>query len=114
MTGSGGALDATVTTAGTYRLVVGDSTFATGGVAVTISDQQNAGAIMVGAAKTITFGRAGQSARMTFAGTAGQNLNLNASNVTLPFYPAVWVIGLVVWGLYVAMLVVVAYRWLGK
>src|SRR5207248_1257525 len=80
------------TTAGTYRLVVGDSAFATGGVTVTFSDQQNAGAITVGAAKTITFGRAGQSAWMTYAGTAGQNLALNLSNVTLPFYPAVTVV----------------------
>ena len=86
------SVDTTIPTAGTYRLIVGSTTFSTGSVTVTLSDQQNAGAITVGTAKTVTFGRVGQSARMTYAGTAGQNLALNSSNVTLKYYPAVRVV----------------------
>lgn len=86
------SVDTTIPTAGTYRLIVGTTTFSTGSVTVTISDQQNAGTITLGTAKTVTFGRVGQSARMTYAGTAGQNLALNSSNVTLKYYPAVRVL----------------------
>ncbi|TCO55791.1 RHS repeat-associated core domain-containing protein [Actinocrispum wychmicini] len=92
LTGNGFSLDTRVPTAGTYRLVLGSTTFSTGGVAVTLSDQQNAGTITLASAKNITFGRAGQSAWMTYAGTQGQSLALTLSNVTLPFYPEVRVI----------------------
>jgi hypothetical protein len=46
-------------------------------VTFTLSQQIDAGSIAVNSAKTVTFGRAGQSARILYAGTAGQNLALN-------------------------------------
>jgi RHS repeat-associated protein len=90
------SLDITISTAGTYGLIIGagtvaSGTFGTGSVTATISDQQNAGTISLDTAKTITFGRVGQSARVTFAGTAGQNLALNVTGSTLPFFPQVTV-----------------------
>ncbi|HET6484331.1 MAG TPA: hypothetical protein VFG35_30395 [Actinoplanes sp.] len=87
-----GSWDATVPTAGTYRLIIGSMTFGAGAIAVTLSDQTNSGTITLNSAKTVTFSRLGQSTRMTYSGTAGQLLTLNSTNVTLPFYPNVQVL----------------------
>ncbi|HZM83370.1 MAG TPA: RHS repeat-associated core domain-containing protein [Candidatus Limnocylindrales bacterium] len=87
--GNGGAIDTTIPAAGTYRLVIGPPNFSTGSVTLTLSDQIDAGTIVLNTPKGISAPRAGQSSRMTYAGTAGQNLSLVFSSVTLPFYPNV-------------------------
>jgi YD repeat-containing protein len=86
---NGGSGDVTAPAAGTYRLIVGPSGFATGSVTFTLSQQLDAGSVALNTAKTVTFGRAGQSARMLYAGTAGQNLALNFTAGTVPYYPFV-------------------------
>jgi RHS repeat-associated protein len=83
------AIDATAPAAGTYRLIVYPSTLSAGSVTLTLSEQANAGTIALNTAKTVTFSRVGQSARMTYAGTAGQNLALTSTNVTTMYYPSV-------------------------
>ncbi|GGK81462.1 hypothetical protein GCM10012284_14360 [Mangrovihabitans endophyticus] len=89
---NGGSFDARATAAGTYRLIIGPTTFTTGAVTLTLSEQINAGTVALNSSKTVTFGRAGQSARMTYAGTAGQNLALQFTGGTVPFYPNVLVL----------------------
>ncbi|MEJ3743823.1 RHS repeat-associated core domain-containing protein [Actinomycetes bacterium KLBMP 9797] len=86
---NGGSIDVTAPAAGTYRLIVYASNLSTGSVTLTLSEQLNAGTITLNTAKTVTISRAGQSARMTYAGTAGQNLALSFTNITMAFYPSV-------------------------
>ena len=87
--GNGGAIDATIAATGTYRLVIGPTNFSTGSVTLTLSDQIDAGVIVLNSGKGISAPRAGQSSRMIYSGTAGQNLALVFSSVTMPFYPNV-------------------------
>jgi RHS repeat-associated protein len=89
--GDGLSVDAVAPAAATYRLVVYPGNLGTGSVTLTLSEQLNAGTIGLNTAKTVTISRAGQSARMTYAGTAGQNLALSFTNVTMSFYPSVTV-----------------------
>jgi RHS repeat-associated protein len=82
-----GSLEATAGAAGTYRLIVYAGNLGAGSVTLTLSEQLNAGTITLNTAKTVTISRAGQSARLTYAGTAGQNLALAFTNVTMTYYP---------------------------
>ncbi|WP_326943784.1 IPT/TIG domain-containing protein [Amycolatopsis sp. NBC_01307] len=84
-----GAVDTKVGAAGTYRLILAPGANATGSVSATLSQQLDGGAIAFNTAKTVTMSRAGQSVRLTYAGTAGQNLSLNSTSTTLPYYPYV-------------------------
>jgi RHS repeat-associated protein len=84
---NGGADEAIAPAAGTYRFILAPIGFVTGAATLTLSEQLNGGTLALNTAKTITFARAGQSSRLTYAGTAGQNLALTMPNGTLPVYP---------------------------
>ncbi|MFC5054308.1 RHS repeat-associated core domain-containing protein [Saccharothrix xinjiangensis] len=88
---TGGSTDFATATAGTYRMIVSPLSFGTGSATLTLSEQINAGTLTRNTDKTVTIGRVGQSVRMTYAGTAGQNLAITSSNVTFAYKPRVTV-----------------------
>jgi YD repeat-containing protein len=68
---------------GTYTILIDPNNANTGNVTLTLSEEV-AGTITVdGAAVPVTIGRAGQQARVTFAGTAGQRLGLGLTSTTI-------------------------------
>jgi RHS repeat-associated protein len=74
-----------LTVAGRYRLLVQPWDAGTGAVSVLLSQEVAGGALTVGGSgRAATIGRAGQNARYTFTGTAGQRLLTNVSANTLP------------------------------
>ncbi|MFC7529313.1 RHS repeat-associated core domain-containing protein [Actinoplanes sp. GCM10030250] len=77
--------------AGTYRLSVMASDRGSGAVTLTASAQISGGPWALNAAKTVSAPRAGQATWFTYVGTAGQNLAIAYTNVTMPYYPYVWV-----------------------
>jgi len=80
--GSPGDLDLPkLTVAGRYTAVFAPAGVATGSVTVTLSAEVAGGS---GATRAVTFGRAGQNARLTFTGTAGQRLKITVPANTVP------------------------------
>jgi hypothetical protein len=78
----------TLTTTGTYTLIV-DPRTATGSVDLTLSDDINGGTIVAdGAELTATIARPGQNERFTFTGSVGDELNLGVNNTTYGCCPA--------------------------
>ncbi|MFI1992876.1 IPT/TIG domain-containing protein [Actinoplanes sp. NPDC020271] len=84
-----GSLDYPDLAAGTYRVDLVATDRGAGAVVVTASAQVNGGSFTLGAAKTITASRIGQSTYAVYAGTSGQLLALAYTNVTMTYYPSV-------------------------
>jgi YD repeat-containing protein len=76
----------TLTTNGTYTVFVDPQGTATGTTTALLNDDSDVtGTISIdGASVTTTTTRAGQDARLTFSGTAGQRVVLRVTNVTNP------------------------------
>ncbi|BFU45529.1 IPT/TIG domain-containing protein [Krasilnikovia sp. MM14-A1004] len=85
------SLDTYQLAAGTYRMSVMASDHGAGAVTATVSAQISGGALTLNTAKTVTAGRIGQATWFTYAGTAGRLLAIAFTNVTMPYYPYVWV-----------------------
>ncbi|MFG1886013.1 RHS repeat-associated core domain-containing protein [Micromonospora sp. NPDC049102] len=85
----GGNLDLRVTQTGTYRVMFGSSDAGTGAVTVTASTSLDAGMLALGTPMTVAISRAGQDARMSFAGTVGQRLTLDFTAYSFPYAPFV-------------------------
>ncbi|WP_285473472.1 RHS repeat-associated core domain-containing protein [Actinoplanes sp. NBRC 101535] len=82
-----GALSFPAFGAGTYQIDFVASDRGGGAVVMTASAQTNGGTLALNTAKTVTASRIGQSTYLTYAGTAGQNLALSYTNVTMTYYP---------------------------
>jgi hypothetical protein len=82
---SGGTINIPVLpTTGTYTIFLDPYELtATGSVTLTLSEDAAGTVTIGGASATVTMGRVGQNARVTFNGTAGQPLQLVLSNVTV-------------------------------
>jgi YD repeat-containing protein len=69
---------------GTYTILVVPASSYTGSVALTLSQELQAGTILAGGASVpVSITRAGQRARLVFSGTAGQRLSLGVAGVTV-------------------------------
>ncbi|OQW36993.1 MAG: hypothetical protein A4E19_14765 [Nitrospira sp. SG-bin1] len=82
---SGGSLDppTALPTTGTYTVTVNPSAANTGSMTLTLSTEVT-GTLTINAATTpVTISRAGQNARYTFAGTAGQQATIRITGNTL-------------------------------
>jgi hypothetical protein len=71
-------------TTGTYALLINPSQSFTGTVTLTLSSEVTGALTIGGTATPVAIARAGQRARMTFEGTAGQRLSVNMTGSTLP------------------------------
>lgn len=69
---------------GTYTLLVDQRGPQTGTVTLTLSADVTGAIAINGATVPVSIGRIGQRARLTFAGTAGQNLRANFTGVNIP------------------------------
>jgi YD repeat-containing protein len=69
---------------GTYALLIDPSQGFAGTVTLTLSSEVTGALTIGGAATPVTIARAGQRARMTFEGTAGQRLSVNMTGSALP------------------------------
>jgi len=80
----GGSLDLpALPSSGTYTIVLEPGERYTGDVTVTVSTELMGDITPQGPAMPIAFGRFGQNARYTFAGTTGQTVSLQLSGVTI-------------------------------
>ncbi len=68
---------------GTYTILLDPTGAYTGNVTVTVSSELGGEIVPQGAAVPIAISRAGQNARYTFSGTAGQAVSLQLSDVTI-------------------------------
>ncbi|MFG2044866.1 polymorphic toxin-type HINT domain-containing protein [Dactylosporangium sp. NPDC048998] len=89
--GNGNSVDYIAPAAGTYRLLIGATDFSTGSVTLTLSQQIDGGTMTLNSAVTVNAPRAGQSTHFSYAGTAGQLLQIAYGTVTMPYYPFVTV-----------------------
>jgi hypothetical protein len=84
---NGHDLDFTPAETGTYTLIIGAMNAATGSLTVTASAELAAGALTLGTPKTVTIGRPGKDARLTFTGSAGQALGVDFTAYSFGFLP---------------------------
>lgn len=68
---------------GTYAILIDPNNANTGNVTLTLSEEVTGTVTVDGAAVAVAIGRAGQQARLTFAGVAGQRLSLGLTSITL-------------------------------
>jgi hypothetical protein len=83
---SGGSIaDRTLPSTGTYTILVDPSRTATGSITLRLLDASDVNATVTpgGPAVTVTTTTAGQNARITFTGSAGQRVSLQLTNVTI-------------------------------
>lgn len=82
---SGGSLDpfTALPTTGTYTVTVNPSAANTGTITLTLSTEVTGTLTINAAATPVTLSRAGQNARYTFAGTAGQQATIKITGNTL-------------------------------
>lgn len=82
---TGGSLDlsSALPTTGTYTLTVNPVAAYTGNMTLTLSSEVTGSVTINAAATPITIGRAGQNARYTFSGTAGQATTIRITGNTL-------------------------------
>lgn len=80
------------TRSGVYRLILAPSEAQYGSALVTLSEQIAAGRLSYDSPKTVTIGRPGQSAWMTFNGTAGQQPTVTFTDLTMRYRPYLEVI----------------------
>ncbi len=79
----GGSLDpAALPVAGTYTIVLDPASTYTGSATVTLSSPVTGSISIDGASVPVSLSRVGQTARYTFSGTAGQQVNLGLTAVT--------------------------------
>jgi hypothetical protein len=83
----GGAVDSpTLAVTGTYTLLVDPTSDSTGNITLTLSEEVTGPISVDGASVTVSITRAGQRARLTFSGTAGQRLSLGLTASTITSY----------------------------
>ena len=80
---SGGAVDATLPSTGTYALLLDPAIVNTGNATLTLSEEVTGTITIGGTAVPVSITRPGQRARLTFSGTAGQNLGLGMTGVSI-------------------------------
>lgn len=81
---AGGVIDAPpLPVTGTYTVLVDPQATNTGSLTVTVSQQLSGTIVVDGAPVTLALDKPGQSARLTFTGTAGQKLGLGTTAVTI-------------------------------
>jgi len=68
---------------GTYSIFLDPNKFDTGSATLTLSEDVASSVVVDGASSGVTMSRIGQNGRVTFAGTAGQQLGLALSSVTI-------------------------------
>ena len=68
---------------GTYTILVDPAVAATGNMTLTLSEEVTGTITVGGASAPVSISRAGQRARYTFSGTAGQRLSLGLTSVTI-------------------------------
>jgi len=85
ITTAGGSLDPSIAlpTSGTYTIIVDPMSVNTGTVTLTLSSPLTGAIAIDGASGSVSLTRIGQTARYTFAGTAGQQVNLGLTAVTV-------------------------------
>jgi len=86
-----GDIDFATTQTGNYTVLFGTSDQGTGAVTVTGSTTVDAGQLVLGENSSVIIDRPGQDARLTYAGTAGQVLNLDFTGYTFASQPFVTV-----------------------
>lgn len=79
---SGGELDFTLPSAGTYTVFLDPYQGGTGAATLTLSADVASPITMGGSSVAVSLPRIGQNGRLTFSGTAGQQLGLGASSVS--------------------------------
>ena len=70
---------------GTYSILVDPRLAKTGNITITLSSEVNLPITIDGSAVSLSFTRQGQNARLTFEGTAGQQVSIGASSSTIGF-----------------------------
>ncbi len=70
---------------GTYSIFVDPRNAMTGNITITLSSEVTLPITMDGSPINLSFTRAGQNARLTFSGTAGQQVTVGASSSTIGF-----------------------------
>lgn len=85
---AGGSIDLLdaiqLTNTGTYSLTIDPNGLDTGQMTLTLSIDLQGSMAINGSAYNLAISRVGQNARLTFDGTAGQIISLQASGVTIP------------------------------
>lgn len=76
-------MDFTLDATGTHTIFVDADGSATGSITLTLSEDVVASIAIGGSATSVTTTRAGENARVTFSGTAGQNLGLGVTGNTI-------------------------------
>ncbi|MCC6140171.1 MAG: RHS repeat protein [Nitrospira sp.] len=82
-TGGGSVDPAALPVTGTYTVVVDPWTVYTGSATLTLSSAFTGSITLGGASVPVSLTRVGQTARYTFSGTAGQQVNIGVSSVTV-------------------------------
>jgi YD repeat-containing protein len=81
---SAAAVDlAPLPTTGTYVIQIDPSSTYTGGVTLTLSEEISGSIVAGGSPVGVSIPRAGQRARLTFSGTAGQRVSLKTTGVSI-------------------------------
>jgi len=80
---TGGEFDAALPSTGTYAILVDPSSFYTGNMTLTLSQDLTGSMTIGGAAVTASITRIGQNARLTFAGTSGQQVTVRVTSNTM-------------------------------
>lgn len=80
---NGKDFDLALPVSGTYSVVIDPEASNTGSATLTLSQDVVSTVAIGGSATSVTISRAGQNARVTFAGSAGQRLGLGVSGVTI-------------------------------
>jgi hypothetical protein len=79
-----GAVDlAPLPSTGTYVIQIDPSSNYTGSITLTLSEELTGSITPGGSAVTVSITRAGQRARLTFTGTAGQRISMKTTGVTI-------------------------------
>jgi uncharacterized protein YhfF len=79
--GTGTNLDTTLPVTGTYTILIDPAGTATGSTTLTLSEEINAGTIAInGASVPVSISRVGQRARLSFDGTASQQITVRLTS----------------------------------
>src|ERR671923_3657 len=70
---------------GTYSILVDPRLAFTGNITITLSSELTVPITMDGTPVSLALSRVGQNARLTFSGTAGQQITVGMSGVTIGF-----------------------------
>ncbi len=75
----------TLPSTGTYSILVDPRNAMIGNITITLSAEVNLPIVIDGSAVNLSFTRPGQNARLTFSGTAGQQVSIGASGSNIGF-----------------------------